>query len=271
MRNGRDLGQYVHVDALHQAYFVAALNLLGNGYPWNKGNPYGQTPEGGSGMPLPPGVEGAEAQVGFGTFGGPHILVLVTELATRALQGVWFHKWFVHRRLRPEEFGGRVHVHLTGIENYPINTQLFRSPALDIIERATGHFLLPLAFSEGSPVHPAYGAGHATVAGACVTILKAVFDGTAEVRNPVVASADGRELEPFVGPALTVEGELNKLASNVSTGRNHAGVHWRSDGFNSLMLGEQIAISVLRDNRRRFAEPFEGFTFRRFNGQTITI
>ena len=36
--------------------------------------------------------------------------------------------------------------------------------------------LLPVAFQEGSPMHPAYGAGHATVAGACVTILKAFFD-----------------------------------------------------------------------------------------------
>jgi len=29
---------------------------------------------------------------------------------------------------------------------------------------------------EGAPAHPAYGAGHATVAGACVTVLKAWFD-----------------------------------------------------------------------------------------------
>jgi len=34
--------------------------------------------------------------------------------------------------------------------------------------------LLPMAFPEGSPIHPAYGAGHATVAGACVTILGVV-------------------------------------------------------------------------------------------------
>ncbi|MEM7163573.1 MAG: hypothetical protein AAF487_14165, partial [Bacteroidota bacterium] len=37
-------------------------------------------------------------------------------------------------------------------------------------------YFLPMAFPEGSPMHPAYGAGHATVAGACVTILKAFFD-----------------------------------------------------------------------------------------------
>ncbi len=45
-RNGRDLSQYVHIDALNQAYLVACLILLGGGFPWNVGNPYGQTPEG---------------------------------------------------------------------------------------------------------------------------------------------------------------------------------------------------------------------------------
>ena len=39
-----------------------------------------------------------------------------------------------------------------------------------------GNWLLPMAFPEGSPMHPSYGAGHATVAGACTTILKAWFD-----------------------------------------------------------------------------------------------
>jgi hypothetical protein len=253
--NGRAIGQYVHVDALHQAYFICALNMLNNGYPLNNSNPY----------------TGAVAQEGFGTFGGPHILVLVTEVATRALQGQWFHKWFVHRRLRPEEFGGRVHVHLSNIEQYPINRQLLTSPALDLVRARTGNWLLPLAFAEGSPIHPSFGAGHATVAGACVTILKALFDGTAVVTNPVMPSLDGRSLEPFVGPPLTVEGELNKLASNVATGRNIAGVHWRSDGVDSLKAGEEIAISILRDGRRRFAEPFSGFTFNRFDGQTVNI
>lgn len=33
-----------------------------------------------------------------------------------------------------------------------------------------------MAFQEGSPMHPSYGAGHATVAGACVTILRPFFD-----------------------------------------------------------------------------------------------
>ncbi|MGH9915968.1 MAG: vanadium-dependent haloperoxidase, partial [Pyrinomonadaceae bacterium] len=269
--NGRDLGQYVHVDALYQAYLVGALILLANGIPWDQNNPYGQTPEPGSGLPLPPGVAGARAQVGFSTFGGPHILSLLTEVATRALKTVWFQKWFVHRRLRPEEFGGRVEVLRLRRANYPIHQDLLNSTALGAVFSRNGNHLLPMAFPEGSPMHTSYGAGHATVAGACTTILKAWFDESAIIPDPVVPNADGSGTEPFIGAPLTVGGELNKIASNIATGRNLAGVHWRSDGVESILLGEQLAISILEEQRATYREPFRGFRLTKFNGETITI
>ncbi|MCI0482815.1 MAG: vanadium-dependent haloperoxidase, partial [Candidatus Dadabacteria bacterium] len=217
-RNGRDLSQYVHIDALYQAYFVACLILLANGIPLNIGNPYGQTPDPGYGAPLPVGVSGALAQIGFGTFGGPHILALLAEVSTRALKAVWYQKWLVHRRLRPEEFGGRVEVMRLGLSDYPVNGELFDSSVLSAVSDRTGNYLLPMAFPEGSPMHTSYGSGHSTVAGACVTILKAWFDESAIVQDPVIPSADGTALLPYEGSPLTVGGELNKLASNVSQG-----------------------------------------------------
>lgn len=66
-------------------------------------------------------------------------------------------------------------------------------------------------------------------------------------------------------------GELNKIASNIATGPNVAGVHWRSDGVESILLGEQVAISVLRDQRETYNEPFNGFTFTKFDGTPITV
>jgi hypothetical protein len=76
------------------------------GVPLNPGNPYNRS----------------QTQSGFGTFGSPHINVLVTEVAARALKAVWYQKWFVHRRLRPEAFAGRIQNLLThpGL-NYPIH------------------------------------------------------------------------------------------------------------------------------------------------------
>jgi membrane-associated phospholipid phosphatase len=270
-RNGRDIGQYVHVDQLYQAYLVAGLVLLANGMPWDRNNPYGQIPEPGSGLPLPPEVPGSLAQVGFGTFGGPHILALLTEVSTRATKAQWFQKWLVHRRLRPEEFGGRVEVVRSNLAQYPIHSDLFRSQALDQLLSKFGSYLLPMAFPEGSPLHTSYGSGHSTVAGACVTVLKAWFDESAIIPKPVVPNSDGSGLIPYEGPALTVGGELNKIASNIAQARNIAGVHWRSDATEAIKLGEAVAISVLRDQKSTYREPFQGFTLTKLDGTSITI
>ena len=265
IRSGRDLSQWVHIDVLYQAYFHALLILLtppssdansaGIGAPFDAGNPYLTSP----------------TQDGFGTFGGPHIATILAEMATRALKAVWFQKWFVHRRLRPEAFAGRIHNHLIGAARYPIHRDALNSTAAAYIHSQHGTYLLPMAFPEGSPLHPAYGAGHATVAGACVTILKAWFDENYVIPNPVQATSDGLSLRPYSGEPLTVGGELNKLAANVAIGRNIAGVHWRSDATESLKLGEAVAISVLRDHRACFNEDFGGFTLTKFDGTTVKV
>ena len=265
MRNGRDIGQWVHIDVLFQAYFQAFLVLAGAGAPFDDGNPYNGNPN----------------QIGFGTFGGPHIATLLCEVSTRALKAVWFQKWFVHRRLRPEVMAERVDRTLFHGAGYPVHAEILNSfsdsnrlggfmPA--------GNALLPMAFPEGSPTHPAYGAGHATVAGACVTILKAWFKETTRLvdigLDPVQPSDDGLSLVSYSGSDagdLTVGGELNKIGANVALGRNTAGVHWRSDGNESLKLGEQIAIGILKDQRACYNEVFNGFSLTKFDGTTITV
>jgi hypothetical protein len=130
-----------------------------------------------------------------------------------------------------------------------------------------GTYLLSQAFTEGSPTHPSYGAGHATVAGACVTILKAFFDEDAQIRNPVQPNDTGTRLEDYRGPArnnLTVRGELNKLAANIAIGRNMAGVHYRTDYTESLKLGEKIASGILEEQHiTSYNEPYR-FTFTKF-------
>jgi len=279
-RSGRDLTHYVNVDALFEAYLVSCINLLGTGYLANPGNPYGRIYDGGAGRPRNSALDpnGSLAQVGFGTFGGPAVLTLACEPATRALKDVWYQKWLVHRRLRPEEFGGRVEVKRLGLRNYPIHSDLLNvSTVLNSVFSKYGTNLLPMAFPEGSPNHTSYGSGHATVAGACATMLKALFDDTQIVKNPVVPNPanGGQTLIPYVTPPgeppMTVGGELNKVVSNVSQGRNMAGVHWRSDASESNLLGEAAAISMLHDMKRTFSEPFSGFSFTKFDGTPITV
>jgi hypothetical protein len=125
-------------------------------------------------------------QIGFSTLGDPYIASVLCAVAREALKSVWFQKWFVHRRLRPEVFGGRIHNHMNGAARYPIHSDILNSAALDAVyHRNGGSYLLPQGFPEGSPLHPSYGAGHATVAGACVTILKAFFDEHFVITNPL--------------------------------------------------------------------------------------
>jgi hypothetical protein len=272
IRNMRDLGRYVHVDALYEAYLNACLILLGSAAPFDPGNPY-----------VAPHPD-EKTQIGFGTFGGPHVLSLVCELATRALKAVWWQKWFVHRRLRPEVYGGLIHVKLEGVggttRDYPIHQQVLNSDALARTFSANGTYLLPMAFKEGSPTHPAYGAGHATVAGACVTILKAFFDDQVRLADlpaplsPVVPNAGGTGLDPYTGSDagdLTVGGELNKLAANISIGRNMAGVHWRSDYTESIKLGEKVALFVLNEQRKDYHEKDWSFSLCTFEGERVTV
>lgn len=257
IRNMRDLAHYVHVDQLYEAYLNACLILLGMNAQLDPGNPY----------------LGSSNQEGFAVFGGPHLLSLVTEVATRALKAVWFQKWFVHRRLRPEAFGGRIHNHKTGAKNYPIDGEILNSSVLGDVFDKYGTYLLPQAFPEGSPTHPAYGAGHATVAGACVTILKAWFKEDHPIPDPVVPDVHGTSLEPYVVPSaspLTVGGELNKVAGNIAIGRNMAGVHWRTDYTESLKLGEAVAIGILEEQAKTYNENMS-FTLTKFDGTSTTI
>jgi hypothetical protein len=128
-----------------------------------------------------------------------------------------------------------------------------------------------MAYPEGCPTHPAYPAGHAVIAGACATVLKAVFNESFVMRHPVEASVDGHSLTSYKGPDLTVGGELNKLASNVSIGRNAAGVHWRSDAVAGLKLGEAVALSIMNDMRGCFNETFKGFSLTKFDGGTMIV
>jgi len=254
--NGHDLSEWVHRDFSYQAFLDAALILLSFGAPaLDAGNPY----------------LGLTRQAPFAGFGGPHVLDLVARVANAALRAAWYQKWSLHRRVRPEAYAASLHNHLTGVASYPFEPALLNSQAVSQVFSTYGTYLLPMAYTEGCPGHPSYPAGHATIAGACVTVLKAFFNEAFVIPAPKVPSSDGASLVPFTGGPLTVGGELNKLASNISLGRDTAGVHWRSDGVQGMNLGEAVAIRVLSDFRATFSESFAGFSLTKFDGTTVTI
>jgi hypothetical protein len=208
-------------------------------------------------------------------------------LATRALKAVWFHKWVVNLRHRPENYGALIHARLTNRHPFPqaagaLHQDALNSAVLPIVHKQFGTFLLPQAFPEGAPAHPCYPTGHGTVGGACVTTLRFFFDGSQKIRPLLQAagtdvmqpSSDGTTLVPYTGSdidELTVDGELTKLAWNVTTGHGiHAGIHFRTSNFWSIQLGEQVALSVLQDRAKSYAEPFT-IRLTKFDGTTATI
>jgi len=276
MRMGRDLNAYTHVDALHQAYFVACLVLAEIGCPVNPGNPY----------------NGSLTQHGFHTFGtqagGPiDAKGTVPEMATRALKASWFHKWVVNLRQRPEEIGALLHARLTNQHPMPqasmtLHPDLLNSAVLPIIHSKYGTYLLPQAFPEGAPAHPCYPTGHGTVGGACITAIKFFFDGNQKIRplltnagsDVMVPSEDGLGLVPYTGAdrdQLTVNGELSKLAWNITTGHGiQAGIHFRSSSYYSIQLGEEVGIAALNDRANSYAEPFT-IKITKFDGTKVTF
>ena len=320
----RDLATYVHFDALYEAYLNACIWLLNAGAPFDPNFRHL--------------LGGTRHTTGFALYGGPHILSLMTEVATRGLKAVRFQKFNVHLRLRPEALAGRLaakdqsalqgtagdHVgRLYNALNSPIGTitdpndanfdSLLRriekhNEAQNLQNGHHGHInaqtgiasvgdlpLLPMAFPEGSPMHPSYGAGHATVAGACVTILKAFFDedaclvrrnGSVKAVTPGEVDLSNDEKVAFVPDAtgstivnrgvnfvdfLRVGDELNKLAANISIARNMAGVHYYSDYIDSLRMGEEIAIGLLQEQSIMYPkDPFH-VSLTSFDGKRVII
>jgi hypothetical protein len=259
--NGRALGAYTHLDVLYQAYFTAYLVLNTLRVPLNPGNPY----------------LGSTTQNGFGTFGQPDFAATIALIAGFALNCVWYHKWYVHLRQRPESGGAIARQILTGhggTLDGRVNDNVLNSIALQRSFSRYGDYFLSQAFPEGSPTHPAYPTGHGVVAGACITILKFFFDGNFVIPHPVVPSSDGLSLLPYTGGdagQITINGELNKLAHNISFGHGiHPGIHWRSDTDSSIQLGEAVAISVLQDRALTYNEKFT-VNFTKIDGTTATI
>jgi len=256
--NQRALGEYVHVDVVAQAYVNAALILLDYGpEALAPSNPYRYSNNSG----------------GFVTFGVNDIIDKITRAASGALKAAWHQKWLVHRRLRPEVFAMRVEQKLNDNADYKIQRDLMDSEALELTIQNSkyNNALLPQAYPEGSPTHPAYPAGHAAVAGACATVLKAFFNEDFVIPNPVEASFDGDELLPYIGEDLTVRNEINKLGANISLGRDAAGVHYRSDGEQGIRVGEQYALRLLQDVSLGYNEDFDGFHLTRFNDANLLI
>jgi hypothetical protein len=259
-----DLGSLVHVDFVYQQLLYGALILMG--------------------MPRQSAFPALSKEDRFVTNGGgPDLGCAVTEIARHALKAAWVQKWRNHLRLRPEAMAGRLVKEMEGaLPAGTVHADSIASATIAAVKAANlaaggdNKAFLPLLYAEGSPTHPAYPAGHAAISGACVTIIKLyIADGAwSSTGLAAVESIDGSSLSPYAGAdasSMTIHGELNKLAANIATGRNIAGVHYRSDGDEGMKLGEKVAIQWFKDLREQQNEEIGSVSIVKFDGTTEIV
>jgi hypothetical protein len=268
IRTGRHLGDYVHVDSAYEEYIRATDIITANNTTRSPNSPYVPSvyPNEGDGPTLGPG----------------DCWALVGAIRGEAERAAWTQKYLVARRARPEVMAALVHL-ARADPNHFLRNHLSPSffnpgPVDDLLELVKErnfelnggvekNFLLSQMYPEGSPAHPAWTSGHATIAGACVTVIKAIFHNLVEIQVPEFGGEKPNARS-------TIKCELDKVASNVAIGRSWGGVHYRSDGEHGILLGEQIAIEYLRNYIRTYAEEFRnfrGFQLIKRNGTPIAI
>jgi hypothetical protein len=274
--NGQVLGSIVHKDPLYNFYYGAALISLQNNIS-PQYTMYGNNSS------------------SWTSGGPPDIFASVAAVAHGALKCAWFQKWVVAMRIRPEAFASRINSLMkdesltSSVPGFlELEEHLKKCPnILDKVRNAnyskTGeeNYFLNTIYPEGSPTHPSTVAGHAAVAGACVTVLKAMLKTHSDSgqlldwpSQHVIANNNGTQLVN-IDANTTIIDELNKLAYNVARGRDFAGVHYCVDGNQGIKIGETYAISYLRDKcleySEKFNNTFNGWILTKFDGTTITI
>lgn len=256
----RHLATIVNAEPPYQEYLIAALRLLDK-VPFDPGLEYVMTDD---------DLPDSERVFNY-TDGGPvGLLDMVARAARAALLAAFHQKYERHFRCRPETYGGRLHAQLRDNADFGIDELLTDAALLEARPRETDY--LSTAYVEGSPVHPAYPSGHSVIAGACGTVLKTWFpnvdwsDTGLEYR---VVTHDRDQLgtspgDDHLGTGVTaievptdhegIHQEIDKLVSNVGLARMFAGVHYYSDHYWGVKLGEQVAFALMADVFARGAE-----------------
>jgi hypothetical protein len=268
---GRDLAEYIHTGPA--LGWAAALILATPGGGTDKRYSGMYPPAEPVSYPSNPYRKSKTQAPAGATFGLQYVQALLATGISDSVRAAYWQKYFVHRTVRPEAYGALAHHRLAnGVSDYPLHDDFLKSGVLARSKAKYGTYLLSQTYPEGAPFHSTYPGGATSVGAVTATILKAFFDESRVIANPVQPDpADPTRLVPYDGSPLTVGGELNKLAVNFGFGRNWAGIHWRSDASASMAIGEEVAICMLRDERATLREPFDGFSFTRFDGSRVTI
>jgi hypothetical protein len=260
----RDFALYINRDEVWQPFFITGGLFLDYGIPtgfYSKNRSSGPSR--------------------FVNLGVVDLWTIMMKAVKLAMNSAWVWKW-KQLRQRPEEMAYQVHLKKkypsdpSGVNFKPYLLSDQNVIMADISNNNKGNFLMPLAYRQGSPFHPSYPGGHATIAGACITILKAWFNCDTLIKAYIPDLSGNDLLEYRIGVGSTanvyykISDELDKLANNCGITRNFSGIHYRSDDETGIKLGESVAIDLLKEEISKYRDDIT-FRFRKLDGTIQTI
>ena len=270
LATGRGLGSYAHNDPMYFAYLIAMYIATQRGFAMQH--------------------QGDDVSSAWTDQGSPDALSSLADVALGSLRVAWFSKFNKFLQIRPEVMGARIEAILTDILQGEVTDRIRQhlepgQDTLDAVRAKNGnstYFLMGM-YPEGSPTHPSLPAGHAVLAGAAITILKAFLKTHQPDGAPLpwpetpIHSVDGLHTSEYLESDksnMTITGELNKLGSNIAMGRNFGAVHYRADGDKGIQLGEDFAIKYLQCKLKEYSSTYRGlssFTLETVKGDLIRI
>src|SRR5262249_20736914 len=144
------------------------------------------------------------------SFGLPYVQVLLAEGTSYSTRASYWQKYFVHRAVRPEAYGGLAHHRLAnGASDYPLHDAFLRAEPLGASKAECGSSLRAHTYPEAAARPPAYPGGARSIGAVAAPLLKAFFDESRVITDPVQPDPLGPpRLVPYNGPQHTVGGEL---------------------------------------------------------------
>ena len=263
-RDGRDLAEYVR----NPPAFAWAASLL-------RGTPAGGPDPRYSGLypaaqpasyPSNPYRRSKNQAPGAASFGLPYVQALLAEGTSYAVRASYWQKYFVHRTVRPEAYGGLAHHRLAnGVSDYPLHDDFLRSEALKRSKAKYGTYLLSQTYpgvrrcTPPIPAAPRSPGRH----GPCSKRSSTRAGSFRSADSPIRSIRPARAL---YGSPAHGRRRAEQARGEQRLGRNWSGIHGAPTPLPRVAAGEAVAISILRNERRTFHEPFDGFTFTKFDG-----
>ena len=155
---GRDVAEYIHSGpALGWAAALILATPGGGADPRYSGM---YPPAQAVSYPFNPYSQSKTQGPAGATFGLPYVQALLAEGISNSTRAAYWQKYFVHRAVRPEAYGGLAHHRLAnGVSDYPLHDDFLKSEALGRSKGKYGTYLLSQTYPEAAPIHSTYPGG----------------------------------------------------------------------------------------------------------------